>query len=44
MQDVSLPQKETQSWANANPRHSCVAAKQLPLGTDVEIECIAVMP
>lgn len=22
----------------------CVAAKQLPLGTDVEIECIAVMP
>lgn len=22
----------------------CVAAKQLPLGTDVEIECIAVLP
>ena len=24
--------------------NSCVAVKQLPLGTDVEIECIAVLP
>lgn len=25
-------------------KSSCVAVKQLPLGTDVEIECVAVLP
>ncbi|EGP89528.1 unnamed protein product [Zymoseptoria tritici ST99CH_1A5] len=31
-------------WGDVKPCRTCVAAKQLPLGTDVEIECIAVMP
>ncbi|KAK5133243.1 hypothetical protein LTR08_008078 [Meristemomyces frigidus] len=31
-------------WGENKPCRTCVAAKQLPLGTDVEIECIAVLP
>jgi enamine deaminase RidA (YjgF/YER057c/UK114 family) len=31
-------------YANLRWWCSCVAVKQLPLGTDVEIECIAVLP
>lgn len=26
------------------PKYRCVAVKTLPLGTDVEIECIALLP
>ncbi|TKA29742.1 hypothetical protein B0A50_03105 [Salinomyces thailandicus] len=33
-----------QYWGDQKPCRTCVAAKQLPLGTDVEIECIAVLP
>ncbi|EMC98873.1 hypothetical protein BAUCODRAFT_31148 [Baudoinia panamericana UAMH 10762] len=33
-----------QYWGETKPCRTCVAAKQLPLGTDVEIECIAVLP
>jgi len=33
-----------QYWGEQKPCRTCVAAKQLPLGTDVEIECIAVLP
>ncbi|EME45483.1 hypothetical protein DOTSEDRAFT_61997 [Dothistroma septosporum NZE10] len=33
-----------QYWGEVKPCRTCVAAKQLPLGTDVEIECIAVLP
>ncbi|PIA94373.1 RutC family protein [Cercospora beticola] len=33
-----------QYWGENKPCRTCVAAKQLPLGTDVEIECIAVLP
>ncbi|RMY15946.1 hypothetical protein D0868_00587 [Hortaea werneckii] len=33
-----------QYWGEQKPCRTCVAAKQLPRGTDVEIECIAVMP
>ncbi|KAF7188928.1 hypothetical protein HII31_09851, partial [Pseudocercospora fuligena] len=33
-----------QYWGEHKPCRTCVAAKQLPLGTDVEIECIAVLP
>ncbi|KAF2766579.1 YjgF-like protein [Teratosphaeria nubilosa] len=31
-------------WGEQKPCRTCVAAKQLPLGTDVEIECVAVLP
>ncbi|KAH9819346.1 RutC family protein [Teratosphaeria destructans] len=31
-------------WGENKPCRTCVAVKQLPLGTDVEIECIAVLP
>ncbi|KXL50122.1 hypothetical protein M433DRAFT_151497 [Acidomyces richmondensis BFW] len=34
----------SQYWGDVKPCRTCVAAKQLPLGTDVEIECIAVLP
>lgn len=34
----------TTYWGENKPCRTCVAAKQLPLGTDVEIECIAVLP
>jgi len=34
----------SQYWGEVKPCRTCVAAKQLPLGTDVEIECIAVLP
>ena len=34
----------SQYWGEEKPCRTCVAAKQLPLGTDVEIECIAVLP
>ncbi|CZT24885.1 probable L-PSP endoribonuclease family protein Brt1 [Ramularia collo-cygni] len=33
-----------QYWGEHKPCRTCVAAKQLPKGTDVEIECIAVLP
>ena len=33
-----------QYWGDVKPCRTCVAAKQLPLGTDVEIECVAVLP
>jgi enamine deaminase RidA (YjgF/YER057c/UK114 family) len=32
-----------QYWGDVKPARTCVAAKQLPLGTDVEIECQAVV-
>jgi enamine deaminase RidA (YjgF/YER057c/UK114 family) len=31
-------------WGDIKPARTCVAVKQLPLGTDVEIECQAVLP
>lgn len=31
-------------WGEVKPARTCVAVKQLPLGTDVEIECQAVLP
>ena len=31
-------------WGDMKPARTCVAVKQLPLGTDVEIECQAVLP
>lgn len=31
-------------WGAVKPARTCVAVKQLPLGTDVEIECMAVVP
>ena len=31
-------------WGAVKPARTCVAVKQLPLGTDVEIECQAVLP
>lgn len=31
-------------WGGVKPSRTCVAVKQLPLGTDVEIECSAVIP
>ncbi|KAI7000045.1 hypothetical protein KC367_g5626 [Hortaea werneckii] len=34
----------TQYWGDEKPCRTCIAAKQLPFGTDVEIECIATMP
>lgn len=30
-------------WGAVKPSRTCVAVKQLPLGTDVEIECVAVV-
>ncbi|KAH8688774.1 putative L-PSP endoribonuclease family protein Brt1 [Talaromyces proteolyticus] len=33
----------TTYWGDVKPCRTCVAVKQLPLGTDVEIECIAVL-
>ncbi|GAB7327644.1 hypothetical protein MBLNU13_g11485t2 [Cladosporium sp. NU13] len=30
-------------WGDVKPARTCVAVKQLPLGTDVEIECQAVL-
>ncbi|KAF2164658.1 hypothetical protein M409DRAFT_37036 [Zasmidium cellare ATCC 36951] len=33
-----------QYWGENKPSRTCVAVKQLPLGTDVEIECVAVLP
>lgn len=30
-------------WGTPKPSRTCVAVKQLPLGTDVEIECQAVL-
>jgi enamine deaminase RidA (YjgF/YER057c/UK114 family) len=27
-------------WGDVKPARTCVAVKQLPLGTDVEIECV----
>jgi reactive intermediate/imine deaminase len=32
-----------QYWGDMKPSRTCVAVKQLPLGTDVEIECQAVI-
>ena len=32
---------EFEKWVPHKPARSCVAAKQLPLGVEVEIECIA---
>lgn len=32
-----------QYWGAVKPGRTCVAVKQLPLGTDVEIECQAVV-
>jgi reactive intermediate/imine deaminase len=32
-----------QYWGDMKPSRTCVAVKQLPLGTDVEIECQAVV-
>jgi enamine deaminase RidA (YjgF/YER057c/UK114 family) len=32
-----------QYWGDVKPSRTCVAVKQLPLGTDVEIECQAVV-
>jgi len=31
-------------WGDVKPSRTCVAAKQLPFGTDVEVECVAVLP
>ena len=31
-------------FGDVKPCRTCVAAKTLPLNTDVEIECIAVLP
>ncbi|CAD0087974.1 unnamed protein product [Aureobasidium vineae] len=30
-------------WGDVKPSRTCVAVKTLPLGTDVEIECVAVL-
>jgi enamine deaminase RidA (YjgF/YER057c/UK114 family) len=27
-------------WGDVKPARTCVAVKQLPLGTDVEVECV----
>lgn len=32
-----------QYWGDMKPSRTCVAVKQLPLGTDVEIECLGVV-
>ncbi|EKG12746.1 YjgF-like protein, partial [Macrophomina phaseolina MS6] len=31
-------------WGDVKPCRTCVAVKTLPLNTDVEIECVAVLP
>ncbi len=41
---VDRPNLTTGLVAVLTDMRSCVAAKQLPLGTDVEIECVAVLP
>ncbi|WPH03127.1 Putative L-PSP endoribonuclease family protein Brt1 [Acrodontium crateriforme] len=41
---VAMNEVYTTYWGDDKPCRTCVAAKQLPLGTDVEIECIAVLP
>ncbi|KAJ9194401.1 hypothetical protein DTO166G4_2479 [Paecilomyces variotii] len=33
----------TQYWGDVKPCRTCVAVKTLPLNTDVEIECVAVL-
>jgi reactive intermediate/imine deaminase len=33
-----------QYWGEVKPGRTCVAVHQLPFGTDVEIECVAVLP
>ncbi|KAL1983160.1 hypothetical protein VTN96DRAFT_410 [Rasamsonia emersonii] len=33
----------TQYWGEVKPCRTCVAVKTLPLNTDVEIECVAVL-
>lgn len=33
-----------QYWGEIKPGRTCVAVKELPFGTDVEIECVAVLP
>lgn len=30
-------------WGEQKPSRTCVAVKELPLGTDVEVECQAVL-
>jgi enamine deaminase RidA (YjgF/YER057c/UK114 family) len=30
-------------WGDVKPSRTCVAVKTLPFGTDVEIECVAVL-
>ncbi|KAI4835345.1 YjgF-like protein [Aureobasidium sp. EXF-8845] len=30
-------------WGDVKPSRTCVAVKTLPMGTDVEIECVAVL-
>ncbi|KAI5201386.1 hypothetical protein E4T39_05279 [Aureobasidium subglaciale] len=30
-------------WGDVKPSRTCVAVKTLPLGTDVEIECVAIL-
>ncbi len=45
MKDFSaMNEVYTQYFGEQKPCRTCVAAKQLPLGTDVEIECVAVLP
>ncbi|KAK4502779.1 hypothetical protein PRZ48_006205 [Zasmidium cellare] len=45
MKDFSaMNEVYTQYWGENKPSRTCVAVKQLPLGTDVEIECVAVLP
>lgn len=34
----------SQYWGDVKPVRTCVAVKTLPLNTDVEIECTAVLP
>ncbi|KAL2830678.1 putative L-PSP endoribonuclease family protein Brt1 [Aspergillus pseudoustus] len=33
----------TQYWGDIKPSRTCVAVKTLPLDTDVEIECVAIL-
>ncbi|KAL4862514.1 hypothetical protein BDV12DRAFT_190362 [Aspergillus spectabilis] len=33
----------TQYWGDIKPARTCVAVKTLPLDTDVEIECVAIL-
>ncbi|KAK6843422.1 endoribonuclease l-psp protein [Apiospora arundinis] len=41
MSDFAAMNEEYAKWMVHKPARSCVAVKQLPLGADVEIECIA---